>query len=65
MALIARDRLGDAVRVSAVTGQLAGALYGLSGIPVPWRERVVWRDRLLAVGKQLLPASLANPEESG
>ena len=63
--LLAANLGGDADTVAAVTGQLAGALYGLGGIPDPWRERVVWKDRLLAAGRRLLPASVANPEESG
>ena len=53
------------VTVAAVTGQFAGALYGLSGIPGTWLERLVWKDRLLAAGRRLLPASLAGREETG
>ena len=63
--LLAANLGDDADTVAAVTGQLAGALYGLSGIPDRWRERVIWKDRLLAAGRRLLPPSLANPEESG
>ena len=45
--------------------QLAGALYGLSGIPERWLERLVWRDRLLAAGRRLVAASPAEREEGG
>lgn len=38
----------DADTVAAVTGQLAGALWGLSGIPVAWLDKLAWRDELMA-----------------
>ena len=41
-------------------GQLAGALYGLNAIPDHWRERVAWKDRLLAAARQLLSEPLAD-----
>ena len=56
--LLAANLADDADTVAAVTGQLAGALYGLRGIPQPWLERVAWKDRLLDTGQQLLPAEL-------
>ena len=37
--LLAANLADDADMVAAVTGQLAGALYGLSGIPDEWLER--------------------------
>lgn len=43
----------DADTVGAVTGQLAGALWGLSGIPARWLDRLAWRDRLLAAADAL------------
>ena len=52
-ALILAANLGDdADTVGAVTGQLAGALWGASGAPAAWLDRVAWRDRIesLAVG---------------
>jgi ADP-ribosylglycohydrolase len=39
---------GDADTVAAVTGQLAGAIYGESGIPAEWLERLWWRDGIRA-----------------
>jgi len=45
---------GDADTVGAVTGQLAGALYGMAGIPPRWLARLAWRDRLLAAADALL-----------
>ena len=55
--LLAANLADDADTVAAVTGQLAGALYGLSGIPDEWLERVAWRDRLLKAARRLLPAT--------
>jgi len=43
----------DADTVGAVTGQLAGALYGLSGIPADWLERLAWRDDIAARAEKL------------
>ena len=62
--LLAANLADDADTVAAVTGQLAGALYGLSGIPEAWRERVAWKDRLLETAGRLLPAPVTGREES-
>ena len=62
---LAANLADDADTVAAVTGQLAGALYGLRGIPDDWLERVAWKDRLLATGRRLLTTSLPDREESG
>ena len=62
--LLAANLADDADTVAAVTGQLAGALYGLSDIPDDWLERVAWKDRLLEAAQRLLPASLADQGES-
>lgn len=35
----------DADTVGAVTGQLAGALWGRSGIPEAWLAKLAWRER--------------------
>ena len=45
---------GDADTVGAVTGQLAGARYGLSSIPEIWLERLAWRQRIEKIGLELL-----------
>ena len=49
----------DADSVGAVTGQLAGALYGLSGIPARWLEPLAWRERLIATADRLVEAGTA------
>ena len=52
--LLAANLADDADTTAAVAGQLAGALYGLSGIPRDWLARLAWRERLLAAAKRLL-----------
>lgn len=37
---------GDTDTVGAVTGQIAGAAYGLSGIPSRWLEKLAWREEI-------------------
>ncbi|MYK88650.1 MAG: hypothetical protein F4018_10100, partial [Acidobacteria bacterium] len=56
--LLAANLADDADTVAAVTGQLAGALYGLRGIPDAWLERLAWRDRLLEAGRRALAEPL-------
>ena len=54
-AVVLAVNLGDdADTVGAVTGQLAGAIYGLSGIPGRWLDRLAWRERLLGAADGLL-----------
>jgi ADP-ribosyl-[dinitrogen reductase] hydrolase len=54
-AVVLAVNLGDdADTVGAVTGQLAGALHGLSGIPDRWLAPLAWRDRLVAAADALL-----------
>lgn len=51
--LLAANLADDADTVAAVAGQLAGALYGLGGIPDNWLGRVTWKDRLMDVAERL------------
>ncbi|MGE4303220.1 MAG: ADP-ribosylglycohydrolase family protein [Novosphingobium sp.] len=54
-AVLAAANLGDdADTTAAVTGQLAGALYGASGIPAEWLGRLAWRDRISAIAEELV-----------
>ena len=58
-AVVLAVNLGDdADTVGAVTGQLAGALYGLSGIPGRWLDRLAWRERLSKAADDLLAVGL-------
>ena len=63
--LLAANLADDADTVAAVAGQLAGAIYGLDGIPDAWLERIAWKGRLLAAGHRLLPSSRGEREEAG
>lgn len=47
---------GDADTIGAVAGQLAGALYGLTGIPPRWLAPLAWRDRIAALAAALVSA---------
>ncbi|MEQ1951673.1 ADP-ribosylglycohydrolase family protein [Mesorhizobium yinganensis] len=42
--LLAANLGDDADTVGAVTGQIAGARYGLGGIPRDWLAKLAWRD---------------------
>jgi ADP-ribosyl-[dinitrogen reductase] hydrolase len=65
--LLAANLGDDTDSVAAITGQLAGALYGYSGIPREWRERLKWRDKLELAADHLfeegLGAKLSRPED--
>lgn len=52
--LLAANLGEDADTTAAITGQLAGAHYGLSGIPAHWRERVAWSPRIVCMAEGLL-----------
>lgn len=59
-ALVLAVNLGDdADTVGAVTGQLAGAIWGASAIPARWIDRLAWRDRLEMTGRALLQKGAA------
>lgn len=52
--LLAANLADDADTVAAITGQLAGALYGASDIPASWRERLAWHDDIVDLAHRLL-----------
>ncbi len=47
----------DADTTAAVYGQIAGAYYGLSGIPKSWLQKLAWRKRLTGIADKLYEAS--------
>lgn len=60
-ALIAAVNLGgDADTVGAVTGQLAGTLWGASRIPADWLEKLAWRERIERLALSLFDAGAAD-----
>lgn len=52
--LLAANLGHDADTVAAVTGQLAGALWGLSGIPERWVAKLAWADDIKARAEKLV-----------
>lgn len=52
--ILAVNLANDADTVGAVTGQLAGALYGAVAIPERWLHPLAWRRRISAVSDRLL-----------
>lgn len=52
--VLAVNLADDADSVGAVTGQLAGALYGMSGIPSRWLEPLAWRPRIVEMADALI-----------
>jgi len=55
--LLAANLGEDADTTAAITGQLAGALYGASGIPAEWLEKLAWKDEIAAKAQALFEAS--------
>jgi ADP-ribosyl-[dinitrogen reductase] hydrolase len=51
--LLAANLADDADSVAAVAGQLAGALYGVSGMPEEWVENVAWSEHIQELARQL------------
>ena len=51
--LLAANLGEDADTTAAIAGQLAGALWGASGIPGEWLDILVWRDRMISLADQL------------
>ena len=54
--LLAANLGDDADTTAAITGQLAGAFYGESGIPQAWRERLTMSERIGRMAEELLAA---------
>ncbi len=52
--LLAANLADDADTVAAITGQLAGALYGASAIPARWRAKLAWHDEIESLAQRLL-----------
>jgi ADP-ribosyl-[dinitrogen reductase] hydrolase len=57
--LLAANLGEEADSTAAVTGQLAGALYGLSSIPEKWLTRLAWRARIVDIAQRLFAEPLA------
>jgi len=55
--LMAANLGEDADTTAAVCGQLAGAVYGASGIPEAWLEQLAMRDEIVGLATRLHEAS--------
>ena len=63
--VLAVNLADDADTVGAVTGQLAGAIYGMDAIPARWLENLAWRERLVDAADALAKASgLDQPDKA-
>jgi ADP-ribosyl-[dinitrogen reductase] hydrolase len=52
--LTAANLGGDADTTAAIAGQLAGAVYGCSGIPKEWLDKLAWSEQLRKVAVALI-----------
>jgi ADP-ribosyl-[dinitrogen reductase] hydrolase len=59
--LMAANLGQDADTTAAVAGQIAGALYGLSGFPDSWLDRLAWRARITGMAEALFEAGAPDP----
>jgi len=60
-AVLTAANLGDdADSVTAVAGQLAGALYGVSAIPAEWLARLAWREKIETLANSLFDQGAAD-----
>ncbi len=63
-AVLAAANLGDdADTTGAVTGQIAGAFYGVQALPAAWLAQLARRDEILALAEQLATAAQQAPAE--
>ncbi|MFV9507114.1 MAG: ADP-ribosylglycohydrolase family protein [Oscillochloridaceae bacterium umkhey_bin13] len=62
-AILAVNLGQDADTTGAIYGQIAGAFYGLPGIPAEWRTTVLWADQLIALADALLLVRPATPRD--
>ena len=51
--LLAANLGEDADTTAAIAGQLAGALWGASGIPGEWMAKLAWKERIMDVADHL------------
>lgn len=57
--LLAANLADDADTTAAVTGQLAGAIYGAEAIPSAWVRKLAWADRIQAMALALVARGVA------
>ena len=52
--LLAANLGDDADTVAAVTGQLAGAIWGANAVPQNWRDQLAWECQIVQKARELL-----------
>ena len=58
-ALLKAVNLGDdADSVGAVTGQMAGAKYGVDSIPQDWLDKLIDREKIISIGEEIFSKSI-------
>ena len=57
--ILAANLADDADTVSAITGQLAGAIWGEKAIPDRWLDCLAWHDRIEGAAESLFYAAIA------
>jgi ADP-ribosyl-[dinitrogen reductase] hydrolase len=62
--LMAANLGEDADTTAAITGQLAGALYGVTAIPENWVSRVAWGDQIKARAATLVGKAMADRSQT-
>jgi len=45
---------GDADTIAAITGGMAGVYYGYNSIPDRWKERIMVKDKLIAIAERII-----------
>ncbi|MNO77757.1 ADP-ribosyl-[dinitrogen reductase] glycohydrolase [compost metagenome] len=60
--LLAANLADDADSVAATAGQIAGALYGVSGMPPEWVAKVAWSQHIRDLASRLFELAPAGDE---
>ena len=63
--LLAANLGDDADTTAAIYGQLAGAYYGVDGIPAAWRHKLARRDEITHMACKLFTASIKSNTPAG
>lgn len=56
--LMAANLGDDADTTAAICGQIAGAYYGIEGIPLDWIKKLAWNDKIIKLAGDLYEKSL-------
>jgi ADP-ribosyl-[dinitrogen reductase] hydrolase len=62
--VLAANLADDADTVAAITGQLAGAIWGVTSIPGRWLDCLAWRSRIERAADGLFDAAMAEVERN-